>query len=244
MKSRIFYIILVISLAANVLLTVVDLFKLKQISNESISSASTSLDSLDSWIEPVTLYYDPACWVESGKCPDLGQAQMGTGNDTVRARLFVIPRDRTNVEVRFYMGEKEWVIPRFKTPSFIDSNPDWFSLKIWYKSGSAVYIATSGGHEGYPEYYVTYLGANQPKWDKLDIWSLVKDVFPDTTQPPFSLEVGPQYIRVTEENYCCDTVHKDSPERNANRMVYVLKQEYDEKTQPMYRLVDKDSLPR
>lgn len=238
MKSKILPVILIVSLLLNIVLAVF-LFQ-----PEPTSSISSYPETEDTWIEPVSLSYDSACLIESANCSDLGQTQIGIGGGSVRARIFPILNDRKNVEVRFYMGEEEWVIPRFTTASFLDENSSWFGLKIWYNSGSSLYIATSGGHEGYPEYSVAHLGANQTKWEKFDPWSYLKKQFPDTMQPPFSLEVGSQYIRLTEENYCCDTVHSDTPERNANRMVYILKQEYGNNEQPIYTVVDQGSTPR
>lgn len=250
MKSKILPVILTISLIANIILAVL-LFQTDSVQeiSEPTSPASVALDSSypeieETWIEPISLYYDATCLIKTANCSDLGQAQIGISDQTVRARIFPIPNDSENVEIRFYVGEEEWVIPRFKTASFIEANSSWFGLKLWYNSGSSVYIATSGGHEGYPEYFVSHLGMTQPKWEKFEPWSYIKEIFPDTTQPPFSVEVGSQYIRLTEENYCCDTVHSDTPERNANRMMYVLKQEYNEKGQPIYMVVDQGSTPR
>lgn len=249
MKSKILPIILAVSLLLNIVLSVF-LFQ-PELSKQEASEPTSSVSSIssypkteDTWIEPVSLSYDLACLITSANCSDLGQAQIGMIDSTVRARIFPIPNDRENIEIRFYMGEEEWVIPRFKTASFLDANSSWFGLKIWYISGNSVYIATSGGHEGYPEYYVAHLGATQTKWEKFEPWSYVKEQFPDTVQPPFSLEVGSQYIRLTEENYCCDTAHSDTPERNANHMVYVLKQEYDKNEQPIYTVVEQGSIPR
>jgi hypothetical protein len=253
MYTKIFKIILGISLILNVVLALClfqSYFKVsKNITPSTISTQNTNKPFLssypkieDTWITPVSLSYDRACLIKASHCSDLGQAQIG--GDGVRARIFPKSDDREKVEIRFYTGEEEWVaIPRFTTASFLEVNEDWFSLKIWLNN-SSVYIATSGGHEGYPEYFVSYLGATHPTWEKFEPWNYVKGKFPDIIQPPFSLEVGSQYIRLTEEDYCCDTVHSNTPERNANRWVYVLQQVYDSNEQPIYTVVDQGTIPR
>ncbi len=250
MKAKILTVILAISILANIMLAGL-LFQADSTQKINTPPPTTSIppessypEIVENWIEPVSLYYDGACLIKNANCSDLGQAQIGTGEGTVRARIFPISNDNKNIEIRFYMGDEEWVIPRFKTASFIEENSGWFKVKIWYNSGSSVYIETSGGHEGYPEYFVSHLGATQPKWEKFEPWSHLKEIFPDTIQPPFSVEVGSQHIRLTEENYCCDTVHSDTQERNTNRMVYILKQEYNEKGQPIYKIINQGSTPR
>lgn len=123
-----------------------------------------------------------------------------------------------DVYLEFYENSTKLNVPPYYFPSFADANAGWFGLNISYLDKNNIYISDSGGHEGYPSHYLF----SETSWSKFSPWDLVKNVFPDTIQPPFSVLVSQKYIRITEERYCCDQVYNDTPERKANRMVFIL----------------------
>lgn len=123
-----------------------------------------------------------------------------------------------DVYLEFYENSTKLNVPPYYLPSFADANARWFGLNISYLDKNNIYISDSGGHEGYPSHYLF----NGTSWSKFSPWDLVKNVFPDTLQPPFSVLVSQKYIKITEERYCCDQTYSDTPDRKANRMVFVL----------------------
>lgn len=224
-----------------------ELVRAEIISEELPESSKQEFDldeKYENWVNPVSLYYDPACLQKSSDCEDLGQAQIRLGDldQYGRAKIFAISDDPENVEIGFYSGTKQ-LYPRFKTESYLTSNHEWFGLNIW--GGNDLFIGTFGGHEGYPEYYMLNRDQLNPTWEKFDPWEYLKADFPDTRQPPFSLGVGPQFIRLEEVKYCCDTVYNSEDQfRSSYRMVYVLRKEYDQNGKSTYKISKKYTVPR
>lgn len=122
-----------------------------------------------------------------------------------------------DVYLEFYENSTKLNVPPYYFPSFA-ADVQFFGLNISYLDKNNIYISDSGGHEGYPSHYL-FSGTS---WSKFSPWDLVKNVFPDTIHPPFSVLVSQKYIKITEERYCCDQVYSNTPEREANRMVFIL----------------------
>jgi hypothetical protein len=194
-----------------------------QVPGPSSVSTATSQQVRADFVNSVSLSLKTQCLMGSGpslslkaKCPALADAELPGG-------YFVqlIPESKTKLGrafLRFFDSkERNLRIPQYFFETSVTDNPDWFSLSVHFVSPQAIYVQTSS-HESYPSYF--FFDGKQ--WQKFAPWDLVKSFFPDTRQPPFSLAVSEKYLKLTEENYCCDRVYTDSSDRRANRMVYIL----------------------
>lgn len=186
---------------------------------ETINIFLESINNND-YIKPVAIKIKDSCikYPAEGKttaiCENLGEANI---NPLIKT---VIKAKEGNYEVylEFYKNGTKLDIPIYYFPSFIDSNIDWFVLYIYFIDENNIYISDGGGFEGYPSHYFF----NGEIWEKLNLWLLINNDFPDDLQPPFSISVSPEYLKITEENYCCDIVYTNTEERENYRMVYTL----------------------
>ena len=112
-----------------------------------------------------------------------------------------------------------------KIPSYLTENPAWFQYSFIVMSPDEFYVFDGGGHEGIPGY--KYFSGG--RWINLN--TLLQEKLQDQFQedyafPQLAIHVSPSYLRVEEQNYCCDTlydVHND--ERVKYRKVFILDRE-------------------
>jgi len=186
----------------------------------------------DSYITPVSITINDSCLEGenigetiklSAICDQLGEARISSSIKAIlrpeyQTKILSNNDYGYNVYLEFYENGNKLNIPPYYFPSFADANTAWFKLNISYLDKDNIYISDKGGHEGYPPHYFF----NGTEWSKFLPWDLIKNDFPDTIEPPFSVEVSPKHLKITEERYCCDLVYSNTPDREAKRLVFIL----------------------
>jgi len=199
----------------------------------NLPPSSTPKEISDEYVQPKSIVIDEGClksqYTEgtgqkiSVTCNQVGEVALSSSVEAVleskhQEKILTGTDYEFDVYLEFYENNIKLNVPPHYFPSFVDANAGWFGLNISYLDKNNIYISDSGGHEGYPSHYFF----NGTSWAKFSPWDLVKNVLPDTIQPPFSILISQKYIKITEERYCCDQVYSDTPDRKANRMVFVL----------------------
>lgn len=109
----------------------------------------------------------------------------------------------------------------YQTYTFEDVNSLWFNFSFVALGTDEIYFKDSSGHEGIPQHYIAK-GHNLINLGEL-IKGILIDKFPKERFPQIGLTFYPSFIRVEEENYCCDTLYDTSnPEREKYRKVFFL----------------------
>lgn len=124
----------------------------------------------------------------------------------------------------------------YKTLTFADANSDWFRFSFVALGPDELYFEDDSGHEGIPNHYLVK-GIRLINLSEM-LHGLLADEFPHESWQQFGITFYPSYMRVEEENYCCDILYNSSdPERTANRKVFYI----DRKT---YQILKKETVPR
>lgn len=175
------------------------------------------------YIKPVEVTVSDICYDKNGIfiCKSLGEVNL-TPSVKVKIEPVYTATKKTldtidEVMIEFYENGQKLSIPPYK--SYWQADANWFLLEVSYLDRDNIYIDDGSGHEtGFTSYY--YDGT---KWNELDPWEWIENDFPDIHHPVFSLVVSSKYLKVVEENYCCDTIYSsDDPNRVMYRQVYTL----------------------
>jgi len=123
----------------------------------------------------------------------------------------------------------------YRTPTFAEE-PEWFQFSFVALGTNEIYIEDSSGHESMPRHFIV------KNKTLVNLGELIKgiliDKFPKETFPQIGVTFYPSFIRIEEENYCCDTTYDaTNPEREKYRKVFFL----DRKT---YNILKEDKVER
>lgn len=137
------------------------------------------------------------------------------------------------IDIEFYENGQKLPIKKYRT-DWGGAYVNYLNLKVSYLDKNNIYIDDSSGHEtGIGNYHW-----DGSKWNELKAWDWIKHDFPDDYTPNFSLLVSEKYIKVIEENYCCDVIYDDNnPDRVQYRQIYTLDRETEE-------IIKKEKTPR
>lgn len=184
------------------------------------------------FITPATLKLDSNCFQFSGPsekreitvtCKSLGSAKLSPVTSVlIKPRLYqktlTAQDDVFDAYLEFYQKGEKLPVPRQYFNTYAVENTDWFLIDVSYLNINNIYLTDRSGHESDP---LNYIYANK-KWRAFDPWKIVQKDFPDIQQPPFSVQISQRYLKVIEENSCCNQSYTADPDRQNYRMIYLL----------------------
>ncbi len=160
-------------------------------------------------------------------CDNVGEIMLSSSRKAIlkakeNEKVLSEQDPKFDLYLEFYENNIKLNIPPYFFSSFADANLSWFNLYISYLDKNNIYISNAGWHEAYQSHYFF----DGKKWNKFSPWDLIKEVFPDNIQPPFSILISKNYIKIIEENYCCDTVYDyNNPKRKKFREIFIIDRE-------------------
>ena len=162
-------------------------------------------------------------------------------NNGLEVEIVITDKEKNEAELRFSNYEitgdaYSFRGSEYQTYIFEDVNSSWFNFSFVGLGTNELYFKDSSGHEGIPQHYIAK-GTHLINLGEL-LKGLLADKFLNEIFPQINLTFYPSFIRVEEENYCCDTLYdSNNSEREQYRKVFFV----DRKT---YNIFKEDKVPR